>query len=123
MFYIIIAASNNKPQHNYNKIFFFHIYFPFEIQAKLGLLLLINFNILSLYQGVKRKQALLGSNLSAIITLTVCSNAILGGGNFASFFVLLTLSIWLRNPKCKSYRKQTFHSRLLIFRESCKFLY
>jgi hypothetical protein len=51
-----------------------------------------------LYQGVKRKQALLGSNLSAISALTVCNDAILGGGYSASFFVLLTLSIWLRKP-------------------------
>ena len=36
--------------------------------------------MLSLYQDVKRKQALLGSNLSAISILTVRSNATRGGG-------------------------------------------
>ncbi|MDR0349518.1 MAG: hypothetical protein LBH90_08525 [Tannerella sp.] len=39
-----------------------------------------------MYQGVKRKQALLWSNLPAIITLTVCNNVIFGGGSSASFF-------------------------------------
>ena len=69
--------------------------------------------VLNLGAKLKRTRALLGSNLLAINTPTVCSNAILGGRHSASFFVLLTLSIWLRKPNYKSYRKQTFHSRLL----------
>jgi len=44
-----------------------------------------------LHQGVKRKQALLRSNLSAINTLTVRSNAT-WEAIFASLFVLLILS-------------------------------
>ncbi len=48
--------------------------------------------MLSLYQDVKRKQALLRSNLPAISILTVRSNATWRGGFLPLFFVLLILS-------------------------------
>jgi len=51
-----------------------------------------------LYQGVKRTQALLGSNLSAISTLTVCSNATLGGGYSASFCITDTVYMAKKTP-------------------------
>lgn len=59
--------------------------FPFKIQTKLDNSLIINFCLLSLYQDVKRKQALLRSNLSAINILTVRSNATLGGSYLPLF--------------------------------------
>lgn len=67
------------------KVMFFIFIFPFKIQTKLDNSLLINFYILSLYQDVKRKQALLRSNLPAINILTVRSNATLGGGHTPLF--------------------------------------
>ena len=56
-------------------------YFPFKIQTKLDNSLIINFSFISLYQDVKRKQALLRNNLPAISILTVRSNATWGGGH------------------------------------------
>lgn len=47
--------------------------------------LIINFSSISLYQDVKRKQALLRSNLPAINILTVRSNATWGGGKTPLF--------------------------------------
>jgi len=87
---------------------------------------LVKFIFISLYQDIKRKQALLRSNLrsnlSAINILTVCSNATLGSGSSASLFVLLILSVWLRKPNPKSYGKQPFHSRLLGVRAANSYI-
>lgn len=62
-----------------------HKNFPFKIQTKLDNSLIINFSSISLYQDVKRKQALLRSNLPAINILTVRSNATWGGGKTPLF--------------------------------------
>jgi hypothetical protein len=51
-----------------------------------------------LSQDVKRKQALLGSNLSAINTLTVRGNTTSGGSKSASLFVTDTVYIAKKNP-------------------------
>jgi len=67
-----------------------------------------------LSQDVKRKQALLGSNLSAINILTVRGNATWGVGKSVSLFMLPILSVWLEKPDIKSFGKQTFHSGQIL---------
>jgi hypothetical protein len=81
---------------------------------------LINFSFISLCQDVKGKQALLGSNLSAINILTVRGNATWGDGNSVSLFMLPILSIWFKKTNIKSFGKQTFHSgQFIIAANSC----
>ncbi len=60
---------------------------------------MINFYFLSLCQDVKRKQALLGSNLSAINILTICSNAIGGDGFSISLFSITDIVYMARKTQ------------------------
>jgi hypothetical protein len=96
--------------------------FPFKFQI-FWIIILLNFIIVSLCQGVKRKQALPGGdNLSAINTPTVCSNATFRRRIFCLLFCIADIVFMTKKTQYKSYRKQTFHSRLLL-KKSCKFFY